>query len=961
MSQDRHLPAGSTPGFALISVLALVSLAALSATAFLASARLQSQANRSLYNTTILEMALHAGACAAHEMLDYGPSQQFDFVTAYWRGTNSADWTNELGYLLNGGAIATNPPFTNTTNCFYACFSTATFTNLSNSASALVWVSNRVSQQGNFISELSAFMQAMTNFAPGQSTNIPMLGGATSPPVGWVYIKQDVRIRPGFTNTTNIPVVRFAFYVQDLGGLIDAQRMGGSPRTSGTNPSEISLSNAIGTSLTTNANFVLANNRPKYLTPGLLLRAGGLATNDLRYVATGLWAWTNAYARIPMGLGYDTNPVTSAYTANTNSRFKINLNEYFANGVAKDANVQSNIAFAISNNIKAFTNRAGGMNPTNYLYSIAANLIDYVDANPSATCTNTNGITIAGFDNYPVLTQLFDQFVCTQSGNAPPTITVNTYLQFWNPASIATVETNYTLSYDFADTIKAAVFTNASATNTNSLATPSRMTALVTTNLKIPSISPNGGYITNFVTINNLNIPNTLAPAPPMDWTNFRTVWINTNSGSPMGINVVSNSIAIQVGAVDILRLRNGFYRGGLSMTNGETTWSGVVLGLRGQGVAGVKNQSRLMADPRMHNFTSLTNGYFAYPNVYWGGYPAETTDVDLWGNPGLWPDGTNSTTNLVARGTRYAITNPPTLGPFSIPDPTPCNLSTNSGFLRITELGNIFDPMQWLPAAPTTNYANCNIAPGTWSANQFAGGGATLRIGRPEHSLFAFTNFPGANTATPNMQSSAAALLDIFCTESQYDEGGRVNLNTAPAPVLRALAGGVILSNDPVLGNVTIPPAMAEAFAQGVMRFRHRYPFYSPSQLCFIGTSPTWPGLWPNDAVFGNRGSIPLDANAPGNSFGSVASNGVSAWNDQTAEEWFAKIFSLSTTQSRNFRCYVIAQRVSIITNGGTITTNGIGPVMRKYYNIFNRQNNNAVKDTVSSCSTYNTYESPY
>jgi hypothetical protein len=197
-------------------------------------------------------------------------------------------------------------------------------------------------------------------------------------------------------------------------------------------------------------------------------------------------------------------------------------------------------------------------------------------------------------------------------------------------------------------------------------------------------------------------------------------------------------------------------------------------------------------------------------------------------------------------------------------------------------------------------------------------------------------------------MQTSAAALLDLFCTTNQFDESGKINLNTAPAPVLRALAGGIYLRSDPALSpggtNFSVPPAMAEAFAQGVMRFRAKYPFYSPSQLAFIGTDPTWPNTdtWPSSAVFGNKDTIFLTSSAPGNSSGASATMGVTGWNDQAAEEWFAKIFKLSTVYSRNFRVYVIAQKAT--NQGGNLI--GVGPVVRKYYNVLIRQNGEGATD---------------
>jgi hypothetical protein len=236
-----------------------------------------------------------------------------------------------------------------------------------------------------------------------------------------------------------------------------------------------------------------------------------------------------------------------------------------------------------------------------------------------------------------------------------------------------------------------------------------------------------------------------------------------------------------------------------------------------------------------------------------------------------------------------------------------------------------------------------------------------TLRIGRAEHARFAFTNFGGSananSTAIPNMGLSAAALLDIFCITNNFDTGGRVNLNTAPAPVLRALALGINLKSDLALkagsgvnNNYPVPNSMAEAFAQGVMRFRAKYPFLTPSHLAFIGTDPSWPNTttWPSNSVFGNTNIITL-TNIPG-SLASSANIGVSEWNDQAAEEWFSKIYQLSTVQSFNYRAYVVAQLV-----GTNLMPKG--SMARKYYHLYLRNNST----TNISAGPFMNYQSAY
>jgi hypothetical protein len=83
-----------------------------------------------------------------------------------------------------------------------------------------------------------------------------------------------------------------------------------------------------------------------------------------------------------------------------------------------------------------------------------------------------------------------------------------------------------------------------------------------------------------------------------------------------------------------------------------------------------------------------------------------------------------------------------------------------------------------------------------------------------------------------------------------------------------------------------------------------------------------------------------------------------ITEWNDQAAEEWFSKVFKLSTTYSRNFRVYVIAQRAT--NQGGTNI--GVGPVVRKYYNVITAQKKDAETDVPpASSSTFNMFESSY
>jgi hypothetical protein len=911
----------------------------------------------------MLDMALDSGAVAALRLLEYGAGEQFNHVVTYWRGSGANDWTNELGYLLIGSHqendTTNNPPLPLKVK-YYFCFSSAALTNLGTN---LIEYTNHQSagDQSRFTRQIKQVLEPTnastrtgTNFAAGQFTNIPLLGDIpiptngpnrfTSPPVGWVYINQDVRVKPGQTNTTNVPVTRFAFYVQDLSSMIDAERMGGkTDRSTGTNPAEISLTNLTGTALTdatTASSFTTTNNRAKYLSPGMLVlsNAGKLNTNDLRYVTTGLRHWTNAYERIPFGLGYS--------NCGTNDR---GTNKYCLEPVSNLT--VANIRNHITSNCPPFatngTNgRAGGMDGTAYGTALAANIIDYVDTNSTPTTTSINGVNIVGFDSYPLLTHLYDSFLYSSTAR---TITHTTWLQFWNPSTQPTTAINISVNFTNNDTVR---YTNSA---TPAVVVTPRLypsPGLTTTNFSIPSISANAGYVINFVRNPAISLASTdfpLFPAvgPP-------TVHLNSQALSIAALPC-DNSFSYTFAGTTITPAMT-LKRQLDTLSDGVTNYSaGFLAGNQYIAAAAVAGTRLPIHDPRMTPYLGRGTGnqyaQTAYDTTYWRGYVSQqSANLISFGDPTYWPDGSNTNLTTAQHGTLSS--GAPTPGLFTNAQPAPCKISNFGSYTNICELGNIFDPIQWAPPGTLTNYANCNITTNTgsvWTTNNLYGGGSTLRIGRPEHSRFAWTKPTGANNSDPsipNMQMSAAALLDLFCLSNQFDEGGKINLNTAPAPVLRALAGGILLTN---AGSHPVPDRMATAFAEGVMRFRAKYPFYSPSQLSFIGTDANWPNTnnWPSNAVFGNKNLINLSSG--------TAEMNLAGWSDQAAEEWFAKIFKFSTVYSRNFRVYVIAQKAT--NQGGTNI--GVGPVVRKYYNVLIRQNGEGAGDEpgASPVTTFQSY----
>ena len=1039
----------SSPSFALISVLALVSLAALTATAFLASARLERQASSSIEKATFLEMALNSGKFCVNQLInDYSQADLANTaIMTYWR----TNWTDELGYpfIAQIKTSGVNNGQNSAMWYYMPLFSPAGLTNLgTNSIQIAMRFTN--THQGTFSNDMQSYMSnnATNGFVDNPGWNhpkcvqIPLLGGRTSPPVGWVYIDQEKR-KFGSNLTNTSPAVRIAWFTEDLEGLIDAERMGAiTNRSTGTNPEEVSLSSATGT----NGNALVSsistftNNRAAYISFGLLAANSGLANfTNTRYFASGLRAWAStnptngALAWIPVGIpisGSSTAP--KGYTNQGYTKFNLNV---LATNSGSQGQAVTNIAQILTENLSTnFLARAGGLtnsilystNDFDYAKCLAANIVDYIDSDSFPTALDA-AEGYRGTEALPYLTELalrirleqdgttystYNDVVIGGTSTTPPTLpanrikpSFNLYYEFWNPYNVSIPLSQLTISFK-------SYGTN-SLGNTNGLAMGCNQFVQPIESLATAYQDGASGSLTNMVfdfsTASSTNVVgvsnNALSPNSycmircknNSDWANIASSTTNWSFTNNAGTNeyhfiygnnntrrvvyvaqlttnfsnacIQSNGATISANQDDPTtglcelafsnktydRARNLLLRaqtidaGGSYGPDSSPAWflwrPGLLLA---NGILTTNNTG----DPRityflrpsnsstLHNYTSWpnTNGTFGGPNP--------NLNIPTWPDQGHPP---------LSFG--LASTNEPISGNVTV-----TNTGTNRApaFIRngpmtnIFELGNIYDPILW------SGVENGNITSNSIADPRF-GGGNTLRIGRPEHPRFAFTNMYGNSTPwIPNMAQSSAALLDLFCLSNgvnttnsgPYSLGaGKINLNTAPAPVLRALAGGVLLTNDAAQLPVSapVPAGMAEAFAQGVMRFRSKYPFLTPSHLCFIGTDTNWPNTsnWPSNSVFGNTNTISLSP-APGNSRANTRIN-IDEWNDQAAEEWFSKIYALSSCQSQNFRIYVVAQRV-------TTNSNAIGPLAKKYYQVF-FQNGSKVSSKTNWPATNSTY----
>jgi hypothetical protein len=230
-----------------------------------------------------------------------------------------------------------------------------------------------------------------------------------------------------------------------------------------------------------------------------------------------------------------------------------------------------------------------------------------------------------------------------------------------------------------------------------------------------------------------------------------------------------------------------------------------------------------------------------------------------------------------------------------------------------VTEIGRIYDPIMWKNSMPTAANMPWGDVEITSESSGDYGGGNTLRIGRADHPRF---------NSKPGMD--AHRLLDLFhagistSDDASKREGpttlirGHVNINTATRDVLRALVIGA-MTMDPKISvrtseahnttHLMAPPVSslkltpqeinhhANQIADAILLARKTKPFASPSEIANARGSDGKP-------VFGNKELLP---------------NGEKIHlSDSASEECFARIFESTTTRSRNFRIWVVAQAIS-------------------------------------------------
>jgi len=326
------------------------------------------------------------------------------------------------------------------------------------------------------------------------------------------------------------------------------------------------------------------------------------------------------------------------------------------------------------------------------------------------------------------------------------------------------------------------------------------------------------------------------------------------------------------------------------------------------------------MGDPRSAFYIQGAQVAIAYDNgsSFWernnrNNIPAGAIYKEV--KPSAWTDsGHDSTTVNLAPGN--VSIDPLATNPVpNEPSKAPVSISNAGSYSTTAEFGNIYEPGLWDVTVVSNTWTD--ISNSSQNSSNF-GGGMTLRIGRPEFTLF---DKPGTR---------ASQLLDLFSLGNRVNTRGLINLNTASRDVLRALGANVLLNRDPDIkppaiaplyppyDSTSTPVKQADRFADAILAAR---PFLSAAQLASI------------QAKTYNAGTTKFDGPlAPffGNPQQWLDTQQSTEWNDSGREEYFAKVFPLTTVHSRNFRVFVTGQALD--KAGNVLST--VNKVFQVYLN---------------------------
>lgn len=927
MNRKLRPPKATTseaPGFALITTLIMVTLAAVIVVALLSNATLDRATSKSVADRFQAEIAAKNGLEAAKKALAAAPNaaasatadDSFLVIRVDGTQTNAISGVKDAYYFI--AKAKPRDPGTNLSTVVdcYPLFSGG------------VPTTTAIDTNGAMASPTPP---SVFPIRPAQDT----VGSKLYPPVltqqqpaftQWQEIKDPNDTASGARH--DLPYQRYTFWVEDLAGYVDANVAGNTsgassgnarPKDTSTLPkrylttaSELPLFTLFDPTLaadsgTTGAKSLLDSRGILFTGPTLHQIAPGASQADVTTLALATHLQSDSEVPfVPFGFGYkdEGDP----------AKPKLDLNAQVTAG--GDPAVTA-IATKINDNLPIFaTTRQGGLSGQDYSMTIAASMIDYADTDSDATV----GPQYRGLDSYPLVSELFNMkwwnmaAYTGSNGDYFVQIQMDTWAELWNMTNQAITGTCF---LDMLENlpIQTGISSYTFGITPSDVPSPSTVATTYPAGNPIPvTLSANqyGVYhvrkdVFQFDTgiAPPLLPPNTSRPMPLTGGSasNYTLKWSGA-SGTP----TIAVDHAGTINGVGISRIGgtlNGY-------AESSKRWSG---GYPGFGYTDVLNstssQYDLPGDPRSGYYIQsgqVAISYAAGSSFWERNNRANIAPTAIYQavKPTAWSDGGHDSTIVTATPTPKATSDPPASAPAGVVTEStkaPVVISNAGSYSSLGELGNIYDPGQWNVTVDSNNQWT-DITDPTQSSGKY-GGGYQLRIGRPEFTLF---DKPGTRSSQ---------LLDLFTTGPRVNTSGLVNVNTASRDALRILGAAVLLNRDPEiqppsLRDTLYPPAgskQGDVFADAVIAAR---PFLSPSQLSSIKVAGTTTPFFGNSAAWSGSQAGPTE------------------WADSARKEYFAKVLPLTTVRSRNFRIFITGQ--SLDKTGKVMST--VNKVFQVYLN---------------------------
>jgi hypothetical protein len=779
--------------------------------------------------------------------------------------------------------------------------------------------------------------------------------------------------------TINSPKLRYCYWVEDLGGYINADTAGNvsgkdaSGTSNNTHTRDLAIMQplidagaAMPTSLIAmwtvfNSTAADPSQSPQQIdNQGIVSKRSIVFTSESVKQALASSPLSPAYiaktarhivartksdseqAVIPYGVLTQTSP--PLYYANAGQP-KIDLNSKIN---TKDVN---GIADAIKTNLPIWaSSRRGGFGTglsgtvameDSYRRTIAANIIGYAQATADAPIV---GSDYRGVGAYPLANEFYDYVNWTGTTSDSIRVEVTSWVELWNMTNqTVSGDVKYTDYYRHALDLGAFTYFDDKHDPANpdpgesvsGFPVPSQTITMAPNEYKVLSFGP---------VVYTLSTGGTIPPSPLT--LQFRTSgryqleWKSTGATAFAIVDASHSGVQMQSDTI---------YNPQESSTHVPYKWNGCLPGFNYYG--GVANFFYNPGDPRSSFYNSApqsSNDYSSNATMWSRNQkPSSTNALAKEVKPSAWPDGGHETKSAKA-GAKDTVP-PSTTAPAGSnvePSKAPAALASAGKLRSITELANIFDPAQW-NIVPDANGHWTDIL-STTAADAHYGGGFSLRVGRPEFSRFEKDGV------------RASQLLDIFAAGMRRETQGLININTATRETLRALGAGLLINRDQDIKPGTLSPPLgvptttdqADKFADAVIAGRNLKPFISTSQLAQLQALDPVTGNLATDAggkpiqFFGNPqqwdSTQPPPNQAP-------PPSGTWEWNDAGTEEYFARTFDLTNVRSRNFRVFVTGQYVDPRYPDASGNPKVLSTV-RKVYHVFLHP----IRDTNPASPTY-------